>query len=236
MRPLPRRLLIMALALVALFVVIRAPLGLLTRWLPKTIALKDVEGSLWAGRAAAIGVGGTIVQQQVEWNFQPQALLSAHLAWAVSGRFGDQRSRLNLALRASGAELSELSVHLPLAPLAALHPKLKPLQLSALLHVSASRLSARTASKATIDVAGLFCALVASSAPFGPYRIEVDAAADGHGRWTLSSSPGPLGASGQGQFDVNRAQLGGQLLLTPSAPIPGLALLPRAGDAYLITL
>ena len=75
---------------------------------------------------------------------------------------------------------------------------------------------------------------------FGSYRVEIEVAADGKGRWTLSSSPVLLSATGEGQFDFNRRLVDGRLVLTPSVPIPGLSplltQLPRAGDGYLITL
>ena len=240
MKALPRRALVMVLALFALFGVIRAPASLLTLWLPKTVQLKNVEGSLWNGRVSAVGVGGMVVQERVEWHFRPQALMSGALVWTISGRFGEKTSQLNAALRATGAELAEVSVFLPLEPLAALHPKLKAVQLGALLHATSRRLNANAPLKAAVDVDGAFSALVPQSGSLGTYRVEVEVAADGKGRWTLTSLPGLLGATGQGQFDVNRSQADGQLVLTPSAPIPGLSplltQLPRAGDGYLISL
>ena len=240
MKWLSRRVVIVALVIFALFGVIRVPASLITLWLPKTVQLKNVEGSLWDGRASAIGVGGMIVQQRVEWHFRPKTLLSGALSWAVSGRFGEQSSRVNVALGAGGAELSEVNVFLPLEPLAALHPKLKTVQLGALLHATASRLSTRAPIKAALDVDRAFSALVPQAGPLGSYRVELDVGADGQGRWTLTSAPGGLGATGQGQVDLPRSRVSGQLVLTPSAPIPGLSpvltQLPRAGDGYLIAL
>ena len=240
MKRLARRAVVMALLLFALFAVVRAPLSLITLWLPPTVALKNVEGSLWNGSASAVGVGGMIVQQRVEWHFRPQTLLSGALTWAISGRFGEQSSRVNVALGAGGIELSEVNVFLPLEPLAALHPKLKAVQLGALLHATASRLSSRAPIKAALDVDRAFSALVPQAGPLGSYRLELEAGTDGKGKWTLTSAPGGLSATGQGQVDLRRAQVGGQLVLTPSAPIPGLSpvltQLPRAGDGYLVTL
>lgn len=240
MKWLSRRAALMALLLFALFAVIRAPLRLVSLWLPPTVALKNVEGSLWNGSVSAIGVGGMVVQERVEWHFRPQTLLSGALTWAVSGRFGEQRSRLNVALGVGGAELSEVNVFLPLEPLAALHPKLKAVQLGALLHVTAKLVNARAPVKVAIDVDRAFSALAPQVGALGSYRLELDAGADGKGRWTLISAPGLLGATGQGQVDLRRAQVDGQLLLTPSTPIPGLSpalsQLPRSGNGYLIAL
>jgi hypothetical protein len=240
MKWLARRSVLMALLLFALFAVIRAPLRLISLWLPPTVALKNVEGSLWNGSVSAIGVGGTVVQERVEWHFRAQSLLSGALTWTVSGRFGDQRSRLNVALGAGGAELSEVSVFLPLEPLAAQHPKLKVIQLGALLHVAANRLNNRAPIKAAIDVDRAFSALASQAGTLGSYRVELDVNADGKGRWTLTSAPGVLGVTGQGQVDTRRALVDGQLVLTPSASVPGLSgalsQLPRSGNGYLIAL
>ena len=240
MKGLTRRAVLLALLVFALFALIRAPLRLVTLWLPPTVVLKNVEGSLWDGSASAIGVGGMVVQQRVEWHFRPQTLLSSALTWTVSGRFGDQRSRLIVVLGSGGAELSEVKVFVPLEPLAALHPKLKAVELGALLHVTASRLNGHAPIKAAIDVDRLFSALAPQVGALGSYRAELDVGADGKGRWTLTSASGLLGATGQGQIDTRRAQVNGQLVLTPSAPIPGLSpalsQLPRSGDGYLIAL
>jgi hypothetical protein len=240
MKPVPRRVLILALIVFVLACVVRAPVSLVTLFLPKTVQLKNVEGSLWNGRASAIGVGGMIVQENVEWNFRPQALLSANLVWGVKGRFGEKNSHLTIALRPGGAELNEVSVFLPLEPLASLHPKLKMMQLGAELHASTSRLSPHAPTSASVEVDQLFSGLVPQSGQLGRYRFDFEADASGKGQWKLNSLPGILSATGQGQFDVNRSHIDGQLVLTPSSPIPGLSpalsQLPRAGEGFLITL
>lgn len=191
MMPISRRALIVALALFALACVIRAPLGLLTLFLPQRIQLKNVEGSIWNGRASAVGVGGIIIQQDVEWHFRPQSVLSASLAWGISGRFAEKASQLTFELRPGGSGLSQVSVFIPLEPLAALHPQLKAAQVGALLHVMSSHLSPHAPAKASVDVDQLFSSLIPQAGQLGRYQVDFDVAADGRGRWTLTSLPGP---------------------------------------------
>jgi hypothetical protein len=240
MKRIPRRIVITALALVGMFCVVRAPLSPITLFLPAVIQLKNVEGSLWNGRASAVGVGGMIVQEAVAWHFAPPSVLSGTLAWRLSGRFGDKTSELRLAWRPGGAELDSVSMFLPLAPLAALYPQLKAAQLGALLHATTAHLSPRAPTRVAVDVDQVSSALIPQAGQLGRFRVDVDVAADGKGNWTLSSLPGLLAATGQGQLDVNRSHIDGQVVLTPSAPIPGLsallAQLPKAGEGFLIAL
>jgi general secretion pathway protein N len=238
--PISRRFAVMSLALLVILGVIRAPVSLITLILPRQVQLKNVEGSFWHGRASAIGVGGMIIQERVEWRFRPRAILSAGLAWDITGGFGKNASQMSVALRLGGAELDEVSVFLPLEPLVALHPKLKGIQLGAELHATANRLSFRAPAKASVHVERLFSALAPQASALGNYRVDIEVAADGKGKWKLTSSPGLLAATGEGRVDVARSHIDGQLVLTPSAPIPGLSQvltqLPRSGEGFLITL
>lgn len=233
-----RRTLIFAAVLFAAAVVLRAPVSLITVFLPPGLQLKSVEGSLWNGQAAAVGVGGLLVQERLVWRFRPQALLGARLEWAVSGRLADQPSRLNLVVRPGGIEVNDVSVFLPLEPFVALHPKLKPAQLGARLHATAKTLAglwnASTSTTGSLLVDQLSTPLVPQGA-LGSYTLEFDATA-GKGSWRISPVAGNLQAMGQGDFDANRAKIHGQLTLTPQAPMPGLtpvlSSLPKVGEGF----
>jgi general secretion pathway protein N len=232
-----RRPLIAALAVFLAAWLIRSPLSLITLVLPPQVQLKNVQGSIWNGSASAIGVGGMIVQERVEWSFRPQALLSARIEWLVSGRFGAGASTLTLGLDRGGPRLGQASVYLPLEPFAALHPKLKSLRIGATLHASAA--SSQPPTRATLQIDGLFSPLVPQSSALGSYLLELDMAQDGAGSWGLRSLPGVLAATGQGKFDVRRSQFTGQLLLNPGSPLPGLSpalsQLPHSDAGYLIS-
>lgn len=233
-----RRTLLFATGTFLVALIVQLPASFATRTLPPEIQLRDVGGSFWNGRASAIGVNGVLVQEQVSWNFMPRALLNAKLAWAVGGRSADQTSRLELVLRPRGAELNEVSLALPLEPLAALHPKLKPIQLGAMLRVTAKQLAVHSPVEASVVVEHLFSPL-ATYGEFGSYRLDFKGGADGKGDWQVATVAGVLQVAGHGTFDVGRSKVNGGLTLTPQSPIPGLspllASLPKAGEGFVVT-
>ena len=58
-----------------LALIVRVPASLVSLALPPEIQVREIEGSLWNGRASAVGLGDRLVQEQVAWTFQPRALL-----------------------------------------------------------------------------------------------------------------------------------------------------------------
>ena len=232
-----RRLLVVAAVLIVVAGVLRAPASLLTLVLPPNIQLKNVHGSFWNGQASAVGVGGMLVQEQLEWRFQPKALLGAQLAWALSGRMADQTSRLTLIARWSGVALNGISVVLPLEPFAALHTKLKLAQLGAVLRVTAKALEPHAPTTATISIEHLFSPLVPQG-ELGSYRLELTGETGSQGRWQIFTAAGNLQIAGQGAFDSAQSRINGQLTLLPQAPMPGLtpilSTLPKAGEGFLL--
>jgi len=235
MKQLSRRFLVSAFALFVAACVLRAPASLLTLILPPSIQLRNVEGSFWNGQAAAVGVGGLLVQEQVAWRFRPQSLLAARLEWVISGRLAERDSRLTLSVRASGVELAGVNVVVPLEPYAALHPRLKPAQLGAQLHVTTTSLRPQAPMAATVSVDQLSSPLVPQG-ELGSYTLALDAASDGKGTWRIAPVSGNLQITGQGQFDAGQSQIHGQVLLTAKSPMPGLtpvlAALPKVGEGY----
>ena len=234
-----RRRLLLLCVLFAVACALRMPLRVLTPLLPPQVQLREVYGSVWHGGASAVGIDQMLVQERVEWEFRPQALLSARLEWSLNGRLGTRLSTLTLGLGRDGPTLDEVSVHLPLAPIAALHPKLKPLRLGATVHASAARIDARSPGVATLQIDDLFSPLVPQSAPLGSYLVDLRRGDDGIATWTLRTLSGVLAASGQGKIDAARDQFSGQLVLDPASPLPGLspalAQLPRSDAGYLIS-
>jgi hypothetical protein len=232
-----RRAFLFATGVFILALFIRLPASFATWGLPPEIQLRDVEGSFWHGRAAAIGIGGVRVQEQVSWDFQPRALLDAKLAWMIEGRLAERSSRLELAIRPRGVELNAVDLALPLEPLAALHPRLKPVQLGATLRLTAKSLRARSPVVASVTVEHLFTPQ-APHAELGSYRLEGTGQDDGKGAWRIATVSGVLRMDGKGTFDIARSKIGGQLTLTPQSPIPGLspwlASLPRAGGGFVL--
>ncbi|GHU33478.1 hypothetical protein AGMMS50256_25470 [Betaproteobacteria bacterium] len=218
--------------------IVRLPASFMTLFLPQEIQLRDMQGSFWNGQASVVGVGGVLVQEQVSWNFLPQALLDARLVWAVRGRLADQTSKLELVARAGGVELNEVSLALPLEPLAALHPDLKSVQLGALLRVTAKSLSMRSPLVASVTVEHLFTPLVPQR-EFGSYRLNFKGETESRGGWQIATVAGVLRAAGQGTFDIGQLKFNGRLTLTPQSQIPGLspllASLPKSGEGFVLT-
>ncbi|MDR1708311.1 MAG: type II secretion system protein N [Candidatus Accumulibacter sp.] len=221
-----------------LALIVRLPASFATLVLPPEIQLRDVQGSVWEGRASAIGVGGVLVQEQVTWAFQPRALLDAKLAWAIAGRLAGETSRLELALRPGGAELAGIDAVLPLEPLAALHPQLKPAQLGAVLRVAAKSLKWDAPFTATAAVEHLFTPLFPQG-ELGSYRLDCKGEAGGKGDCQVATAGGILRAAGKISFDAGRETATGRLTLTPQSPIPGLspllASLPKSGTGFVVS-
>ncbi|MDR2788231.1 MAG: type II secretion system protein N [Candidatus Accumulibacter sp.] len=232
-----RRAFLFAAGVFLLALIVRLPASFVALALPGEIQIRNVEGSFWNGRASAVGVGGMLVQERLSWRFQPRALLDARLAWAVDGRLADQTSRLELAVGARGAALNEVSLALPLEPLAALDARLKPAQIGATLRVTAKRLSMDSPFAASIAVEHLFSPLV--PVELGSYRLDCKGASGGKGEWQVVTVGGVLRVAGQGTFDAVQSRVDGRLTLTPQSPIPGLspllASLPRAGEGFLVS-
>ncbi|MDR1936303.1 MAG: type II secretion system protein N [Candidatus Accumulibacter sp.] len=237
--PVSWRTLLLVAGVFILALAVRLPASLATLLLPPEIQLREVEGSLWNGRASAVGVGGMLVQEQASWNFLPRALLEGKLAWTVGGRLADRTSRLELAIRPGGVELNGVSVALPLEPLAALHAQLKSAQLGAVLRVSAKNLdlSGRSPMAASVAVEHLFTALYPQG-DLGNYRLDCKADGAGRGDWQLATVSGVLRVSGKGTFDAGQSKVNGQLNLAPQSPLPGLspllASLPKAGEGFVV--
>ena len=216
-----------------------APVSLITLVLPPQLQIKNVQGSLWNGRASAIGLGTIVVQEQVEWRLNPLAMLAGRMEWLVTGKRGEQSSTLNISLGSAGVVLDNVSIYLPLEPFAALHSRLNVLGLGATLHASAQRWSIQRPSRATLDVDGLFSVQLPQSGQLGSYRLELDADEGGTGKWGLRSLSGVLAAKGLGTFDTRRLQFNGQLTLNPRSPLPGLSVAlsrqPGSDASYMLS-
>ena len=236
--PAPRRRAALALVAFVLILLIQAPAGLLTFALPPQIVLMNVQGSLWHGRASALGVGGMVVQERLAWDFRPGELLSGKLAWAIRGEFGGQPSQLSASLGFAGPALESVRVFLPLEPLAAMSPLLKSAQLGAEVRTNAESIRLRAPVTAQVTIERL-SSPIAPQGELGHYRVELNMEADGQERWNLSTTERTLQIAGHGAFDVTAQIISGQLNLKMTNPQPGisplLTQLPRSEDGYAIS-
>lgn len=229
------------LAVAVVFIVmllLRAPASLISLALPNTISLQNVEGSLWHGKASALGLNGALVQEQLRWDFLPQSLLHGSAKWQLGGQWASQNSRATGEIGLGGIKLSDLELIAPLEPIATLSEKLKPAQFGALLHLATKAIGPHQKTEATLNIEHLFTPL-APKGELGNYRADVLLEPNGQGNWQISTSSGDLQITGSGTFDLPRKANKGQIVFSSPNPIPGLApllsKLPKSGDQYVMS-
>ncbi|SDH21636.1 type II secretion system protein N [Propionivibrio dicarboxylicus] len=212
---------IAALVFAASFL-LQTPARLIGLALPSAVKLHDVSGSFWNGKAAALGLGGLIVQEQLEWNFQPGRLLAGALVWDIRGRFGDHASQLRLTLAPERIEADGVRIALPIEPFAAMVPQLKSMPLGGVLTIEAARLDRRTSLTARLDAQQVFSPLAGSGA-LGNYRADIGN--DGNAsHWQLTTISGRLQLRGQGTLE-RTGMPHGQLSFETQSDIPGISAL-----------
>lgn len=234
-----RRTLLVGMVAFVVFCLVRVPVSLVSLFLPANIQLQHVEGTLWQGKAAALGLNKQIISERLEWSFLPAALGKARLEWLVTARFAGKSGQMNVGVGFDGPALKNVDLFLPLEPLLAQHPQLKGLRLGGEAHVQAAQLKPGSKAEARVQIEGLFSALVPQQGVLGSYRIEADMQENGSGNWRLVSLAGILQAEGRGDFNINQGKIGGKVTLTPQAPIPGLSpalsALPASGQGYQLS-
>lgn len=223
-----------------LFALIRLPASLLLSYLPAQLRIDGCEGTLWSGRATALGLGGQALQQNLHWRFLPSALLSGRVGWDVRGQYRDAPSGMTVLIGAKQIEVRNLDLVMPLEPLLAQDPKLKVLRFGGVLRVSAPAFTSSKPYTINARIENFFSALTASAGPLGSYRMTLNMLPDRSGDWQLSHTDGVLNVSGQGRI-AQATGLSGQIKLRPDENAAAylqtmLAMLPRAEDAYVLNL
>ncbi|PLK50002.1 type II secretion system protein N [Uliginosibacterium sp. TH139] len=235
----PLTWILLALALSLLLLVARFPAGLAARFLPTDIALAGLEGSLWQGRATALGYKGIVAQQKLAWQFQPAALFKGQLAWTLQSEHAGRPGKLRAVLGFRGPVIEGLELSLPLEPLTQFNPTLAGVRLRGDLFVQSERLTRGEPINVSGRIERVSSAMAGEVTSLGSYQFRVTANAAGAGAIELSHLSGTLHAQGGGSFDLakNKAKL--NLRFKPEADLPGLspvlATLPRDGDSYLLS-
>ncbi len=231
------------LAVLLVFALIRFPVALAAGWLlPEKIRLHGGEGTLWQGRASALGVGGMVVQQDIAWQLHPQSLLRGQLAWEIKGKFAAEHSRLNIALSPGAIELRDVHVALPLEPFLNQDAKLKPLRLGGLLKLGSTRFTPQRASEIVVRLENLFSALVPAIGALGTTEIKLATQTDQTAKWTAQPVEGALAIRGEGTFNPKRGTATGTLAFKPDEKLAGslrpiLSLLQQgANSEYTLAL
>ncbi|MDQ7988206.1 MAG: type II secretion system protein N [Candidatus Dactylopiibacterium sp.] len=224
-------------ALALIFLIANFPATLAVRLLPATVSLAGVEGSLWNGRATALGINGLVAQQKLAWRFDAGALLRGRIAWNLRSEHAGQPGQLRATAGVGGLALENVRLALPVEPLAQFNPMLTGVRLRGDLQLE----SPRVARNAPIHVTGSLqragSAMAGELTPIGSYRFNADITAQGAGKVDLSTLNGPLQIQGSGSFEGRTGRA--RLLLRPETDLPGLspllATLPREGDDYVLT-
>jgi len=111
----PARLLTIGLVTLFLGLLIFFPARVANRWfLPDTVALAGINGSVWSGSAREASVGGIYVRN-LRWSMQPLALLGGAVGYAIeaSPQSGSIDAKVKIGFGGQ-ITLSELTSSLPL--------------------------------------------------------------------------------------------------------------------------
>lgn len=222
------------------FALIRLPAALLAKGLPADIRLEACEGTLWQGRAAALGIRGQVVQQALRWQFSPRGIWHGQLIWDVNGSFAQSPGKFTLVAGPASVSLRDVALTLPAEPLLGLHPKIQPLKLGGLLQLNSAQLSLDSPSSLDGQLQNLFSPLAPTAAALGSYSFKLTHQPNQTGSWQVSPLQGSLAIRGNGQLDLTRASVRGTLSLVPQGKAldslkPLLATLPSQNGAYTLS-
>jgi hypothetical protein len=222
------------------FVLVRLPASLFTGYLPAAIRIDGCEGTVWNGRATALGLGGQVIQQNLSWHFLPAALLRGQIGWEIQGQFRDDKSRLSVLVNPKQLEVRDLALTMPLEPFLAQDQKLKVLRFGGVLRVTAANFVSSKPFTVNAKLENFFSALTASAGPLGSYQFTLNMLPGRQGEWLVSHLDGVLNVSGQGKIDTGSGVVG-KVRLRPDENAAGylqtmLSMLPREEEAYVLNL
>lgn len=168
-----KRLVIIGLVTFAVGVIVTIPARVAYHWVaPPGIQLAGIEGSIWAGSARELVVGG-IYLRDVEWRLRPLSLFTGKLGLRVEAAPASGFLESDLALTVGGNIIAtDLKASLPLQMFAD-NLKMPGLSGNSSLEFSRLRVDSGVLAEAngTIAVAGLLAPLIDPS-PIGAYRME----------------------------------------------------------------
>jgi general secretion pathway protein N len=227
-----------------LVLIIRMPVAMLQAVLPSSVSLVQTSGTLWDGRASALGLEGIAIQQNLRWQFEPKAILGGQLAWQVNGQAAgsEANSQARLVLGVRGAALENVDVTLPLEGILRAIPKIASWGLGGTAQLRSARLSKQAGDSAELTIDPLFSQLVPALSPLTTLRANLTMN-DGGANWTIS----PAGASaitvnGQGALQWlagGRVGSQGEINLQPDDKVkqqlaPLLLQIPATANGYQI--
>ena len=179
-----------ALLLFMLIMLVRMPVAALNWALPQEVTLVQGSGSLWAGRASALGLQGVVLQQNLVWQFEPKALLAGQLAWQLRAENAGSPSQARAVLGFKGVALENVDVTLPLEGVFRAIPKIANWGLGGQAQLRSARLSKAPGDSAELTLNPVYSQLVPALTPITVLRANINMVAGG-AQWTIA----PAGAS-----------------------------------------
>ena len=172
--------------------------------LPPGLALREVDGTVWSGSAAASwsSGGSTLVLDTVQWRWRPLALMSARVAYDVEahGKGIDARARVARGITSSSVEGLEL--HADAASVATTIPLASAWQPAGRVDLTAPSLTwngRELAGRAQAQWSDAALA-ISSVRPLGTYVLRLDGAG-GPAHLALTTPQGALRLSGDGTLE-----------------------------------
>lgn len=186
-----------------IFTVVIFPADLAYVWLSsslKNIALYDVKGTAWRGRAAAVTVGDRTFRS-VEWNLRPWSVVLGRVDANVRFDNGASWAKGNVGLGLDKSlRMSGLDAQIAIGEIKPLLPKL-PVDLGGVLAVNVNSGHFDTAAKKLTDLTGNITWQNASlpmlnNLALGNFRVELTTTNDGIQGKLNDDGSGPLVADG----------------------------------------
>jgi hypothetical protein len=185
-----RRFYLIVFAFSMAVLLIRMPVSALQWLLPKELSLVQSSGSVWDGRASALGWQGIVLQQNLTWQFDAKALLAGSLAWQLHGEALGSANQARAVLGLRGVALENVDVTLPLEGVFRGIPQVANWGLGGRAQLRSTRLSKQVGDSAELVLDPIFSQLVPALTPLTALRAQLNVI-EGGAKWQIA----PAGAS-----------------------------------------
>lgn len=170
------------------------------------LALGDVAGSLWTGRAASVVVNGRDLGA-ADWQLRPQALLLGRLEYQLrwGGDLGQGQARVGRGV-IGNAYVRQLHAELPAAALAKLFGSNMPVELGGAVRADLKRVSfgSRWPDAASGEIVWEHAQVLDPVAmDLGGFTVQLENAKDGIRGVIKDSGSGPLQVQGEATLSAN---------------------------------
>lgn len=234
-----RKLIILAFIVFSLVVFIaRMPVSIVGWFLPQSVSLVQANGSIWDGRASALGLQGVVLQQNLVWQFDPKALLSGQLAWQLRSEALGAANQARLVLGLQGLTLENVDLTLPLEGVFRSIPQVANWGLGGKAHLSSARLSQQAGDRAELVLDPVFSQLVPALMPITAIRANLNVVQGGADWQLLPAGAAAIAVNGSGNLKwQGRPQ--GVINLKPDDQVrqqlaPLLLQVPATAEGYQI--